>query len=287
MEDAGIDDAHYGIGIEVDGEYHVIGSGFASHYDNGIWTAAHVVKGLLDNLDELANMNPVALVVKAGTVVGESETYAPTGYALHPEYDDEGEVGSSPDVGIIFVDAAFAGGASLLPRDRVDELRVGQPIATLGFPTTLGFGTIATPTFKDGVLSALRPLRGSDDTRLLEVQHNFDTSRGTSGSAIFDHQGWMIAVSYAALVAVVPSAATGRPVSIGVGSLGFGIRVDAVWELMDHIEADESVAVLPFGAGVTAARGGVIPRRPYPSPAYQAFPREWNGQTIPPLTLVR
>ena len=59
---------------------------------------------------------------------------------IHPAYDPTEAVGDTPDVGVFFLDDNLSGEEevlSLIPREHVDGLRIGQPVATLGFPAEL------------------------------------------------------------------------------------------------------------------------------------------------------
>ena len=167
----------------------------------------------------------------------------------------------------------------LLPREMFGGLSVGQPIGTLGYPGELratggDARGHAIPTFKDGVVSALR-LIDSGQSSHVEVQHNFDTSSGASGSAIFDHDGWVVAVNHAEWRTEVVDI-EGDTTRIGIGSLNFGIRADAVWDFIDFIEApNPAAAQMPL-------RGGSRLHRPYPHAEYRPFPENWNGETIQP-----
>ena len=273
----------------------MLGSGFAAHYSDAIWTNAHVARGLLDALDELSHLNPRPIAVRAGTVIGGSDTYDLTRYLIHHNYDG---TTNSPDIGILISDTDLPSLASFLPREHATGLRVGQPIATIGFPgefqSTAGRAGLLVSTFKDGTISAL-PL--GEGTTL--VQHNFDTTGGTSGSLIFDQLGWVVAVNHAGYEAIVFDVTTGSPERVGQGSLGFGIHVDAVWDLIDNLDSQSRPGdVRARRAGVRAQErsnaatmppykgsvvpGAVVPLTPYPYATYQAFPDNWNGETILP-----
>ena len=197
---------------------------------------------------------------------------------IHPAYDPTEAVGDTPDVGVFFLDDMLAEeGLSVLPREHVDGLRIGQPVATLGFPGELQFtggdaDNTVNATFKDGTISALR-IQGSGDAEYVEVQYNFNTTGGTSGSPVFDQHGWVIAVNFSGIEARVTDT-DGDLVRIGLGSLNFGMRVDAIW---DFIECCTTPAAMPLRDG-----GRPLHQRTYPFTEYQPFPENWDGETIAP-----
>ena len=279
IEESQIDETVYGIGLQVQERMYLIGSGFAAHYSDAVWTNAHVAQGLIESLEGLAHLNPRPIAVKAGTVIGASDTHDLTHYIIHHDYDGTTE---SPDIGILIADTEFPSGAAFLPREHSTQLRIGQPIATIGFPGELESGGrdgLLVPTFKDGTISALRTISG----RTHMVQHNLDTTGGTSGSLIFDQLGWVVAVSHAGVESIVFDITTGAPERVGQGSLGFSIRVDAVWDLIDHLDglASDVAAMLPHQGSVVLP-GRILPLTPYPHTTYQGFPEDWNGETILP-----
>jgi len=181
----------------------------------------------------------------------------------------------SPDLAAFRVDAQLTGAPALLPRAFVTELRVGQPVGTFGFPGELADPETAVPiaTFKDGTISALRPYSARNENVTPEnsqvVQHNLDLSGGTSGSAVFDHNGFIVAVNYGTAMTVIgdPEDAPENIVIIPTGNLGFALRVDEVWKLIDLIDAGALQAAV-----ATPAKGPV-------HGLYRGFPENWNGKT--------
>ena len=145
-------------------------------------------RGWRSVLDIWSDRNPEAVAFRSGSMLrGRDEYVIPDPGFVHPAYDPTEAVGDTPDVGVFFLDDMLAEeGLSVLPREHVDGLRIGQPVATLGFPGELKFtggdaDNTVNATFKDGTISALR-IQGSGDAEYVEVQYNFNTTGGTSGS---------------------------------------------------------------------------------------------------------
>ena len=214
----------------------------------------------------LANLNPVFFAAQAGAINESTGALDTSGIHrldltqsfIHPGYDG---TALSPDIGALVVDAEFVSGVALLPREYVDEIRLGQPIATMGFPGEIG--ATFTPTFKDGVISAFRTHGRGTATENVSIQHTLDTTGGTSGSPIFDQQGWVIAVHNS---------------GFSQGSLSFGVRVDEVWDFLDCCFAS---ATSPGRAGAPPL-AQLLPQQSYPQSTYQPLPEDWNGETILP-----
>ena len=290
IEDGNLAGSVYSIGLMIDGlGYLAVGTGFAAHYPTTLWTNAHValvLEGILAEsqdileffeVDPAASVTPVA--VRAGTPVGGAHTYrlnmAPGGYTIHPEYNEitepepDEEFVQTPDLAVFHVPkASFSDVPSFLPRALATELRAGQPIGTLGFPGELSYFLEKVPiaTFKEGTISALRPYSVQEPevtpANSKVVQFNLGQTGGTSGSPVFDHEGFIVAVSFAGIVILVGDEEKGY-VPIPVGDLDFGVRVDEVWTLIDLIETGAEPAVSS---------------RVYPHSTYRAYPEGWNGQ---------
>ena len=255
-----------------------IGTGFAAHYPDTIWTNAHVAEAVWDAMgvveDDAGNVTVtgIPVAVRSGTAIGGAHTHRLNmdTVRIHPEYDPE--LLSSPDLAVVHLDGAtFRDVPSFLPRELASGLQVGQPVGTLGFPGEISaLEAVPIATFKDGTISALRPYDFEETEVTPEnsklVQFNLGQTGGTSGSPVFDHEGFIVAVSCCG-VGVVVVDEEGFPAMVPIGDLDFGIRVDEVWTLIDLIEA----------GGAAAAAGS----RDYPHASYRAYPKDWNRQTIP------
>ena len=175
-------------------------------------------------------------------------------YWLHPEWDPDNL--NSPDVGLLQTSDIGFGSierrVTLATNSEVYRLRVGDPIATLGFPGELQGGETEDispiATFKNGTISALRPpYQGetftSRDTYI--VQHNLDLSGGTSGSPIFDARGRVIAINNAGIDVIFDI--DDRQARVSQAALGFGIRADKIRELLNQasVAAKRTVPAKP------------------------------------------
>lgn len=264
-----VEAATYIIGYYLhDDSFIQVGTGFAAYFKDALWTNAHVVEGLAEGLMADAHLKPIAVAVRSGTTRGGSGTYrlAPS-VTVHPDY----ETGNiwSPDVALVDIDGELPVILDLLPREHVTELQVGQPIATMGFPGELDdkwdeYKSTPIATFKDGTISALRTY-GYDaptpaNTKI--VQHNLHLSRGTSGSPIIDHQGYVIAANHAGEFADVRDEETGELAEVSRGLLDYAVRIDEAWAVVDLVEAN--------GAGLQVA-----PSRRESVAEYRPFPDSW------------
>ena len=227
-----------------------MGTGFAVG-NSTLVTNGHVIDGLIewDNYIEDFNQTNGTEWISSWAVVRNLTTSLSEGsnffylqhYWKHPEWDGDT---SSPDVGLLYV---WEGGyisrrVTLATSSAVRRLRVGAPIATLGFPGELQGGDdwsslFPIATFKNGTISALRPPFQDEPYTTLDtyiVQHNFDVTGGTSGSPIFDASGQVVAINNASMEANFSDMGIeGDLPRIGQGSLGFGIRADKIHELLD------------------------------------------------------
>lgn len=249
IEEGNLYDAIYAVGIMMNDGNRVLGTAFRAYYTDRLWTAAHVA----DRIDELLSdprlrsRNPRPFATRTGTLVGGSETYTWSRHFTHPEYDGSLE---SPDVALIVLEEELPYDLpAFLPRDLAAGLRVGQPLGTLGFPgyDPLQNDVLPLATFREGTLSSLRPFydaafdRDPRNTGRV-VHYNMALPGGTSGSPVFDHHGYIVAVQYAGLTVEISDD------EVVIGRIDthedYGIHVQAVWEFVDWLEQTDRTATI-------------------------------------------
>ncbi|MYH19811.1 MAG: hypothetical protein F4014_03680 [Gemmatimonadetes bacterium] len=287
IEDQNLGDSVYAIGVQVQGRNYILGSGFVAHFWNAVWTNAHVVQAVLVSIGFIEDLDPRPFAVKSGTEVGGADTYWLQNFWVHPGYD--GTAGS-PDAALLIIDAELTDLPFFLPRDQVQGLQVGQPIGTIGFPEELTGETVNVPiaTFRDGTISALRPFDDEvpmpGNSRV--IQHNLDLPGRTSGSLIFDHQGYIVGMNFAGIFRVVYDQRTGEPMRIPSENPGLAIRVDELWRLYDVASGAGRIATGFSQAGAAGRNADVpfllVPEQDYPHASYRPFPDGWNGGTLLP-----
>ena len=84
-------------------------------------------------------------------------------------------------------------------------------------------------TYKNGSVSALRPfdqnLTASNQYTNVVIQHNLNTTGGTSGSPIFNRNGKVIAINCSAEFEFIKNS-DGSITRIPVGDIAYSIRID-------------------------------------------------------------
>ena len=278
IEEGNLHDAVYVVGAWAvtpeETKTYTWGTAFAAYYTDKMWTNAHVAE-VLSDLEQRVTGEITPFVARVGERILEGPgpgTIHWNGAIIHEDYAETGttDASYSPDVALLLLEEEVPGPLpALLPREFGGDLRIGQPLGSLGFPGDLAgeTGLLVLPTFKEGTLSALRPFYTGDfdgiNTGML-LHHNLQIEGGTSGSPIFDHNGYIVGINYAGIENRVPDE-DGNIVRIET-SHGFGIHVEALWQMIDQV--GESPAVT---ARVAVSDG-----------SYAPFPAGWDVDTIAP-----
>ena len=270
IEDGNLYDAVYVVGariVDSEGTYYATwGTAFAAYYSDKMWTTAYVAR-LLNAIEQDSAGEVIPFVARAGESIKDGPgpgTIRWNGAIIHEDYDSEQFPFDSPDVALLLLEEEVPGPLpALLPREFGQDLRIGQPLGTLGFPGYLASSTIelVLPTFKDGTLSALRPFLNDDfdgtNTGMM-LHYNLLTEGGTNGSPVFDHNGFIIGVNYSSLVNAIKNE-SGEILDYTGTSNQLGIHVEALWQMIDQVGESTSVA----------ARVSV------PESSYEPFPADW------------
>jgi len=186
-------------------------------------TNAHVTEGLRSLFSE---PSPAAVVVQheTGVVRNAKRIWS------HPDYDP---TANSADLGIMEVDGDVHVGLSLASKSAVQQLQTLDEIGLCGFPGELVIGDLLgglasgelhpIATCLTGTISAIRPFNSglpATPQNSFLIQYDLPTSHGTSGSAVFDTSGKIVAVNFA---------------GIEGQSYNFGVRSDLLADLRTAI----------------------------------------------------
>ncbi|MCY3714591.1 MAG: serine protease [Gemmatimonadetes bacterium] len=272
IEKGNLYDAVYVVGIELVDERSVVtlGTAFAAYYTDRMWTNAHVAEAIME-IEQEAGGTTRPFVARAGERILEGPgpgTIFWNGASIHEDYDGSLQ---SPDVALLLLEEEVSGPLpTLLPREFGEDLRTGQPLGTLGYPSGLADETfeLVLPTFKDGTLSALRPFYSDDFDGInsgMLLHYNFGTEGGTSGSPVFDYNGYIIGINYAGKVQIIEDQ-NGEILATVDTSHQFGIQVESLWQMIDQAGEPPTVT----------ARVAV------PGGSYKPYPPGWNGETLAP-----
>ena len=261
LETGNINVSTYLVGSMIDGVPHGVGTGFVAYWADGIWTNAHVAEALIEN--EETYENTYSFVTQNGEEIGGADTYKVEEIVLYPNYAGL----DSPDVAFLFLESSVSHQITqLLPEEMIYDLRVGQPLGTIGFPGLSVFYNELFPIaiFKNGPLSSLRPFLDNNffanpgNSEISSILHyNMIIHPGTSGSAVFDHEGYVVGINYAFEFAE------------SNGKESFGINVRYIWELIDYLKE--------LGETQTVTSRNTVGIGTYPYGKYRPYPDSWTG----------
>lgn len=205
---------------------------FAISPDGLLATNAHCVR----NMDKMKAQGIVSL---ARMNRNADKTYQIVKWRSHSDYKNSA---FSSDVALVQLDLKgdrLPISVELASDDDVHRLAPGRPVYTMGFPGRVMNEARPAADFRAAVISRLTTYDntpGTPETARM-VWHSALTSKGTSGSPIFNADGKVIAVNNGGLSArrvYTTDAVTGRlkeGFAYDATGLNFGIRVDALREV--------------------------------------------------------
>jgi S1-C subfamily serine protease len=148
----------------------------------------------------------------------------------HPGYRD-GENGITPDVGIVTISGHAATVLTMASAQELSSMGAGDDVYLIGFPGRLMDASNPTATFLAAHVGRITTAGGRPggfaDTWL--VQHDAPTTRGTSGSPVFNGKGHVIAINAGGYMEGDEETVSGRKTEVVKASpYKFGMRIDLI-----------------------------------------------------------
>jgi hypothetical protein len=233
-----INGASYAIGLRdnTKSNFILIGSG-SSINDSVICTNAHVALALFKQyiVYKQLGLDVTPVAIKNGSFSLGTDVITLNISSIHKDYDDATVFTS--DVAIFFTGTKLKDKIMLASQQELESLKSGENIGTLGYPgeTSSRIEKQVIATFKDGVISAqntFNTLNAVTPKNAYIIQHNFNTTGGTSGSPIFNTHGNLISLNNSGAGTWVWDDNSGDFKFIGQGSIGYSIRVDILDEVL-------------------------------------------------------
>ena len=219
----------YMIGVAIEGKMYGLGSGFAIS-NKRIMTNAHVVNGLVELAEKYGTEGYSFVAVRDGGRVNHEYSFELDSFAIHPEYNSENQY--TYDFAVVKIKSGNISDYCVIENEeKLYTIKEGDEIYTIGFPGETGDqNTIQSiATYKNGSVSALRPFNqnstASNQYTNVVIQHNLNTTGGTSGSPIFNRYGKVIGINCSAEFEFIRNS-DGTISRIPVGDIAYAIRID-------------------------------------------------------------
>lgn len=219
----------YMIGVAIEGKMYGLGSGFAIS-NKRIMTNAHVVNGLVELAEKYGTEGYSFVAVRDGGRVNHEHSFELDSFAIHPEYNSENQY--TYDFAVVKIKSGNISDYCVIENEeKLYTIKEGDEIYTIGFPGETGDqNTIQSiATYKNGSVSALRPFNqnstASNQYTNVVIQHNLNTTGGTSGSPIFNRYGKVIGINCSAEFEFIRNS-DGTISRIPVGDIAYAIRID-------------------------------------------------------------
>jgi len=155
--------------------------------------------------------------------------FSVTSMRAHPAYRDTDEKSLTPDVGVVTIDGRAAVVLELATAQELATAGAGDDIYLIGFPGRLMDAQNPAATFLAAhigrITSALGRPGAFADSWL--IQHDAPTTRGTSGSPIFNGRGKVIGINAGGYLEGDSETIAGRKTEVVKASpYKFGMRID-------------------------------------------------------------
>lgn len=219
----------YIIGISINNQVIGIGSGFAIS-EKRIMTNAHVVNALVEFAQQYGTNGYKFVVVRDGGRVNYDYSFELDSFAVHPEYNTNNQY--TYDFGIVTIKTGrIKDYCEFENENHLYSLREGNDIYTIGFPGETNDQNTIQPiaTYKNGSISALRPFNqdetASNQYTNVVIQHNFNSTGGTSGSPVFNSNGKVIGIICSAEFKFIQNS-DGTTDRLPVAAIAYAIRID-------------------------------------------------------------
>jgi S1-C subfamily serine protease len=172
---------------------------------------------------------------------GAGARYPVTRWISHPGYDHS-SARPTADLGLLTIDGRMTELVTLARPDQLGHVAVGMQIFVFGFPGDLNNVRSPVATLTQGVVGRLTTFGGQVGDRSTQhlLQHSAFTTKGTSGSPVFDKHGRVVAVnsgyykgrSMMRIEDPRTGVAEEAQVSRDLGGYSFGVRIDLAAPLL-------------------------------------------------------
>ena len=154
---------------------------------------------------------------------------------LHPGYRPTDQDSITPDVGVLTIRGRSAAVLEIASKQELSVMGAGDDVYLIGFPGRLMDATNPAATFLAAHIGRVTGASGRptpyQDNWL--VQHDAATTRGSSGSPVFNGQGKVIAVNSGGYLEEGEEKIAGRKTEVVKASpYKFGMRIDLVEALL-------------------------------------------------------
>jgi hypothetical protein len=191
-------------------------------------TNAHLMQYLKEYIEMNGQDSIKIVAIRDGGRINHQYSYEIDSFAIHPEYNEDSIF--TYDFALLTIKSGTLTDICSFETDNnLLELTEGQSIYTIGFPGETSDANMIQPiaTYKDGTISALKPLSqnktASNSYTNVVIQHNLNTSLGTSGSPFFNSRGRVIGIANSGAVVIVN---IGSDASVPVAGIAYAIRID-------------------------------------------------------------